>query len=131
MNEGSKWKTISQKERDIAARTVLAALGMVAITTQREHDYFLRSRCELRAIESPPFEFVVQGRETRDEDQFHLDFSQAVKLLHEALDKAEKTGLKWQTDDDMPNLKPKSNLAELIRFSHERGGAEDDDAGAS
>ncbi len=131
LNEESERKAISQKERDIAARTVLAALGLVAITTQREHDYFLRSRCELRAIESPPFEFVVQGRETRDEDKFQLDFSQAVKLLHEALDKAEEKGLKWKTGEDMPNLKPKSNLAELIRLSHERGGAEDDDAEAS
>ncbi len=131
LNEGSEWKAISQKERDIAARTVLAALGLVAITSQRNHDYFLRSRCELRAVESPPFEFVVQGRETWDEDKFRLDFSQAVKLLHEALDKAEETGLKWETDANMPNLKPKSNLAELIRLSHERGGAEDDDAEVS
>ena len=108
-------------EDDTAARTVLTALGLVAITAQRERDYFLRSRCELRAVDSPPFEFVPQGREVSDSDRFTLSFEQAVKLLKEAIDKA--SNLKWKAD--MPKLRPKDNLAELIRLSHERGGAED------
>ncbi len=120
-------KKICPQECDIVARTVLAALGLVAITAQKKRDYFLRSRCELRAVESPLFEFVVQGRGTQDKDKFSLDFAQAVELLHSALEEAGQKGLKWKTDGDMPNLKPQSNLAELIRLSHEQGGAEDDD----
>ena len=112
-------------EGDTAARTVLAALGLVAISAQRERDYFLRSRCELRAVNAPPFEFVPQGRDIKDSDRFTLSFEQAVTLLKEALDNT--TNLSWKTSNDMPQLKPKTNLAELIRLSHERGGAEDEE----
>jgi CRISPR-associated protein Csb1 len=111
-------------ERDVAARTVLAALGLVAITAQRERDYFLRSRCELRAVDSPKFEFVVQGREINEADRFTLTFTEAKSLLEQALQAP--TAPKWKTDSDMPPLKPKSNLAELIRLSFERGGAEEE-----
>lgn len=112
-------------ENDTAARTVLAALGLVAITAQRERDYFLRSRCELRAVDSPPFEFVPQGRDLADSDRFALSFDQAVQLLKTAI--ASAPNLPWMTAGDMPNLKPKANLAELIRLSHERGGAQDEE----
>lgn len=116
-------------EGDTAARTVLAALGLVAITAQRERDYFLRSRCELRAVDSPPFEFAPQGREVKDEDRFTLSFEEAVQLLKDAIKSA--SNLQWKTASDMPNLKPKANLAELIRLSHERGGAEDEEQAES
>jgi CRISPR-associated protein Csb1 len=115
-------------ERDTAARTVLAALGLVAITGQRERDYFLRSRCELRAVDSPKFEFVVQGRETKDEDRFTLTFDEAMKLLQQALEAPNAP--KWKAGMDMPSLKPKANLAELIRLSFEHGGAEEEVEGS-
>jgi CRISPR-associated protein Csb1 len=111
-------------DRDIAARTVLAALGLVAITAQRERDYFLRSRCELRAVDSPPFEFVVQGRPTGKEDQSTLTFGEAKALLQQAVDVAGAP--KWKPDSEMPELKPKANLAELIRLSFVHGGADED-----
>ena len=111
-------------ERDVAARTVLAALGLVAITAQRERDYFLRSRCELRAVDSPQFEFVVQGRKTAEQDRFTLTFSEAKTLLQQAL--ADPKAPSWKADAAMPALKPKANLAELIRLSFEHGGAEEE-----
>jgi CRISPR-associated protein Csb1 len=111
-------------ERHIAARTVLAALGLVAITAQRERDYFLRSRCELRAVESPQFEFVVQGRKTEPKDRFALTFGQAIALLEQALQAPGAP--RWKADSDMPALKPKANLAELIRLSFMRGGADEE-----
>jgi CRISPR-associated protein Csb1 len=111
-------------ERDTAARTALAALGLVAITAQRERDYFLRSRCELRAVESPQFEFVVQGRKTEEKDRFTLTFDEAKALLKQALEASNAP--KWKADSDMPQLKPKANLAELIRLSFEHGGAEEE-----
>lgn len=114
-------------ERDTSARTVLAALGLVAITAQRERDYFLRSRCELRAVDSPKFEFVVQGREAEEKDRFALKFDEAKKLLQDALQAPNAP--KWKADSDMPQLKPKANLAELIRLSFERGGAEEEGEG--
>lgn len=113
-------------ERDTAARTVLAALGLVAITAQRERDYFLRSRCELRAVDSPRFEFVVQGRKTEEKDRFTLTFDEAKALWQQALEAS--AAPKWKTD--MPALKPKANLAELIRLSFERGGADEEVEGS-
>ena len=110
--------------RDTAARTVLAALGLVAITAQRERDYFLRSRCELRAVDSPKYEFVVQGRKTMEEKQFTLTFDEAKTLLKQALEAPNAPN--WKADSDMPQLKPKANLAELIRLSFEHGGAEEE-----
>ncbi|HYG36379.1 MAG TPA: type I-U CRISPR-associated protein Cas7 [Clostridia bacterium] len=122
-------------QRDLAARTVLAALGLVAITAQRERDYFLRSRCELRAVDTPPFEFVVQGRPLCEHDQFSLTFEEAVKLLEQAIAEAKDLmdkdgnpiGVAWKSASDLPSLSPKANLAELIRLSHEQGGAEDEE----
>jgi len=111
-------------DRHTAARTVLAALGLVAITAQRERDYFLRSRCELKAVDLPPFEFVVQGRKTAKEDQFTLTFGEAKALLQQAIDAPGAP--KWKADSDMPQLKPKANLAELIRLSFKHGGAEEE-----
>ena len=111
-------------ERDNAARTVLAALGLVAITAQRERDYFLRSRCELRVVDSPKFEFVVQGRKTEDKERFTLTFAEAKALLQQASEAPNAP--RWKTDLDMPPLRPKANLAELIRLSFERGGAEEE-----
>jgi CRISPR-associated protein Csb1 len=111
-------------ERDVAARTVLAALGLVAVTAQRERDYFLRSRCELRAVNSPKYEFVVQGRQTEEKDRFTLTFDEAKTLLQQALEVPNAP--QWQRDSAMPELKPKANLAELIRLSFERGGAEEE-----
>ncbi len=114
-------------DRHIAARTVLAALGLVAITAQRERDYFLRSRCELRAVESPKFEFVVQGRKTEERDQFTLTFGEAKALLQQAIDAPGAP--KWKADSEIPSLKPKTNLAELIRLSFVRGGADEEAEG--
>lgn len=115
-------------ERDTAARTVLAALGLVAIAAQRERDYFLRSRCELRAMDSPQYEFVVQGRKTEEKDRFTLTFDQAKTLLKQALEAPNAP--KWKADADMPALKPKANLAALIRLSFERGGANEEVEGS-
>ena len=106
---------------------MLAALGLVAITAQRERDYFLRSRCELRAVDAPPFEFVVQGRPTSDADRFTLTFGESKALLKDALDASDAP--KWKADADMPALKPKANLAELIRLSFVRGGAAEEAEG--
>jgi CRISPR-associated protein Csb1 len=111
-------------ERDLAARTVLAALGLVAITAQRERDYFLRSRCELRAVDSPQYEFVIQGRKTDEKDRFILTFDEAKTLLYQAL--KSPNAPQWKSDSDMPKLKPKAKLAELIRLSFEHGGAEEE-----
>ena len=129
VNENSKEAegkaaALKAAQRDTAARTVLAALGLFAITAQRERDYFLRSRCELRAVDLPKFEFVVQGREIKDEDRFTLTFDEAKELLRQALDASDAP--KWKADSDMPPLKPKANLAELIRLSFVRGGADEE-----
>lgn len=111
-------------DRDTAARTVLAALGLVAVTAQRERDYFLRSRCELRSIDSPKFELVVQGRQTVETDRFSLTFKEAKALLKQAIEATDAP--KWKAESDMPTLKPKANLADLIRLSFVHGGADEE-----
>jgi hypothetical protein len=51
-----------------------------------------------------------------------------MKLLQQALEAPNAP--KWKAGMDMPSLKPKANLAELIRLSFEHGGAEEEVEGS-
>ena len=75
-------------------------------------------------MDSPQYEFVVQSRKTEEKDRFTLKFDEAKALLRQALEVS--VAPQWKTDSDMPQLKPKANLAELIRLSFEHGGAEEE-----
>lgn len=111
-------------ERNAAARTVLAALALLALAEQRRLGYFLRSRCDL-VPEVGQLE-VELVRSAGDTEPFTLDAEQAADLFQQAVSQAEATGLTWRTD--LPALKPKENFIELIRKSRETTAAEPDPA---
>ncbi|MGZ5054199.1 MAG: type I-G CRISPR-associated RAMP protein Csb1/Cas7g [Methylobacter sp.] len=104
----------SLSEVDQAARTVLAALGLVASVLVREEGADLRSRCQL----FPQQEFVwelldIPGHPPKT---FILDGAQAVKLFNDAVMSAKAIGLPWE---DEILLSPSEDLLALVQKSQE------------
>ena len=99
---------------DRAAQAVLAALGLVAITVNRERGYWLRSRCALVAEGAQDLEIVhADGHAT----PLTLDSKQAVELYKQAIADARKVGLPWHAKPIA--LTPQPKLADLVRKSRE------------
>ncbi len=97
---------------DGAARTVLAALAIVAITANREHGYWLRSRCGLVADGPQDLEIVAaDGQSTA----LPLDNERAIKLYQAAISEAQAVGLPWDAAPVL--LTPQPKLIDLIRKS--------------
>ena len=84
------------KERDCAARAVLAAMGLFALARQNESGYDLRSRCWLRALSAPRFQFV---RNAAGDERFGLDTQSAGETLAQAIEAAQKLGLPWNAGE--------------------------------
>lgn len=114
-------------ERDRAARAVLAAFGLVAMTAVRR-DYFLRSRCDLHAPKLSPFEIVTPGKTAEESDTFDLDFEGAVRLLNEAVAAAANLtpSLQWNIGDTLPRITPSQKLVDLIVIGRGQAGEETD-----
>jgi len=101
-------------ERDSAARRVLAALGMLALTLGREQGYWLRSRCGLVAEGLADFELVhADGRI----EAFQMDSKSARAEFDAAVACAKKAGLAWNEVPIMFTPQPK--LIELIKKSRD------------
>jgi len=101
-------------ERDSAARRVLAALGMLALTLGREQGYWLRSRCGLVAEGLADFELVhADGRV----EAFQMDSKSARAEFDAAVADAKKVGLAWNEEPTM--LTPQPKLIELIKKSRD------------
>jgi CRISPR-associated protein Csb1 len=118
-------------ERDAAGRTMLAALGLLALTEQDVRGYALRSRCDLVCDGAAPLE-IVHADGTSESVQ--LDRDGAWKLYAEAFDEAKGKGL---SPSETPlRLTPQPKLVEIVRKSQELAlmgtgeGAEDDGASA-
>ncbi len=106
--------TGANEAADRAAQAVLAALGLVAITVNRERGYWLRSRCALVAEGTQDLEIVhADGHAT----PLTLDSKQAVELYKQAIADARKLGLPWHADPIA--LTPQPKLADLVRKSRE------------
>ncbi len=103
----------NDEERDLVARTALAALGLAAICLLDQDGYDLRSRC-LLVPESSPFEFVRPG----ETEPFTLTAEQAIALVREAADRAEQHGLKWRREPVI--LTPSPELEKLIVESRKK-----------
>ena len=101
--------------RDSAARTVLAALALTAVTLAAESGFDLRSRCLLWPKDVMKWEFLEKPGMLPTE--FTLDAENAIKLLSEAIAKAEKQGLIWQKEP--VKLTPSSHLVALLKRSQE------------
>jgi CRISPR-associated protein Csb1 len=117
------------KERILAedaARTALAALALAAVVYQRENDFDLRSRSLL--IAENPLCFELLGRDGQEPQCFDLDRQGAAKLLADAVARAEKLGLGWNSQALV--LTPAPKLVKLITVSRElaKAGLDEDNA---
>ena len=108
---------------DLAARTVLAALGLTAGSLARV-DTDLRSRCQLFAEREPVWELLDRPGESARE--FELGPEDALKLLAEAIAEAKEVGLPWEGE---VVLTPSPDLVALVRRSQELASATGADAG--
>lgn len=99
---------------DEAARTVLAGLALVAITTGRERGYWLRSRCGLVADGMQKLEIVNADGSSSELD---IDSAAAISAYTSAIEVATKAGLPWNPKP-VP-LSPQQKLIDLIKKSRE------------
>jgi len=116
------------EERDTAARTLLAALGLLALVEQDARGYALRSRCDLVCESNAPLELVHADGSV---DPVSIDRSTVRKLYREALEAARSAGFRLTTEP--LRLVPQPKLVEIVRKSQELAllgaGGEDNEAG--
>ena len=112
-------------EADLAARTVLAALGLCAATLAFEAGMGLRSRCLLWP--DAAMEWELLDRPSTPPIKFALTAAEAEKLLEEAIGAARKSNLPWE--DKPIVLKPSAELLKLVRLSQREAVKEGPDAG--
>ena len=97
-------------ERDVAGRTLVAALGLLAIAEQDARGYALRSRCDLVCEDARPLELVHwDGTATAVE----FDRASAQVLYREAYRQAEGAGFRFRS----LSLTPQDKLVEIVRRS--------------
>lgn len=99
-------------ERDMAGRSLLAALGLVALAEQDARGYALRSRCDLVCDGSAALELVRADGATGD---FDLDREAARTLYREAYARAENVGFNFRS----LTLEPQDKLVRIVRSSRE------------
>lgn len=98
---------------DVAARTVLAALGLCAATLAFESGMGLRSRCLLWPEGQMEWELLDQPGETPK--SFALTGEGAISLLTKAIEAAKTAKLPWQ--ETPITLQPSPELLKLVRLS--------------
>ncbi len=98
------------QERNTAARTVLLALGVTAVTLLRERSCDLRSRCLLVAEDEPRFELVPNVGKPQP---FVLKADDAIALFYKAVERAKEVGLPWREEPFI--LRPSDRLVELVK----------------
>jgi len=111
-------------ERDIAGRTLVAALGLFAVAEQDARGYALRSRCDLVCEGAAPLELVSWDGTT---SEVGFDCDSARKLYQEAFQQAQDVGFNFRS----LTLKPQDKLIEIVRRSRElalEGEGGDDEA---
>jgi CRISPR-associated protein Csb1 len=110
----------SSPDADTAARTYLAALGLLGATLAVEDGYDLRSRCLLRA--AAPVRWQLLGRPGEPDRSFDLLRDEAVELYKQALAAVRKAKLPVETDEVV--LTPSDDLVTLVKKSMELAAAE-------
>jgi len=105
---------------DIAARTVLAALGLCAAALADDAGLDLRSRCLLYAEQDRTWTLL----DRKASGEFIVPADHAVKLFHDAVDVAKKAGLPWLEEPLV--LRPSDELVKLVvksqKLAVQRGG---------
>lgn len=114
-------------EVDVAARTVLAALGLCAATLAFESGMGLRSRCLLWPEGAMEWELLDQpGAPAKP---YSLTSQTAINLLTHAIEAAKNKNLPW-TKNPLPPLEPSPDLLKLVRLSQIEATKETADTGA-
>jgi CRISPR-associated protein Csb1 len=110
----------SSPESYNAARTYLAALGLLGATLSIEAGYDLRSRCILRAKDAVTWNLL--GKPGGTDTPFTLDKAAALKLYSDALAAANEAKLPIQLEEVL--LTPSADLVTLVKKSMEIAAAE-------
>jgi CRISPR-associated protein Csb1 len=105
---------------DTAARTYLAALGLLGATLAVEAGYDLRSRCVLRA--SDPIRWRLLDRPGEADRTFELMRTDAIKLYNEAIGAVRDAKLPVESKEI--SLTPSDDLVTLVKKSMELSAAE-------
>lgn len=99
-------------EKDVAGRSLLTALGLVALTEQDTRGYALRSRCDLVCDGRAPLEIVRSDGST---EAIAIDRAEARALYNAAYNAAQGAGF---TLSHKPlELTPQDKLVEIVRES--------------
>ena len=102
-------------DRDLKARTLLAALGLFAAVSTAEKGYDLRSRCLLFPEHRQKWEILANpGGEN---PEFELTSEQALEVLKAAIGDAKKAGLPWHEGEIVLQASPE--LGQLVLLSQE------------
>jgi CRISPR-associated protein Csb1 len=114
--------------KDAAGRTLLAALGLLALAEQDARGYALRSRCDLVCEGSAPLELVRADGSTVPAGGIRLDPGVTRALYASALQAARDAGFVLSAEP--LRLNPQDKLVEIVRQSQElalsgAGGEED------
>ena len=100
-------------ERNVAARTVLTTLALIAMVSHCGMSCDLRSRCLLMPTESSQaIELVTSGADCQS---FALTVALGVELFTQAVQMARAAGFTWQ--EDALVLRPMNKLVGLIQES--------------
>lgn len=112
------------------ARTVLAALGLLAVLASERRGHDLRSRCLLAPREGSALKLESVGFDGTTTDLI-VDFMGAVALYNEAARQLPQ-GLDFGEADGKPlaTLQPSPKLADLVRKSRAKAVVETDASGA-
>lgn len=105
----------SDAEVNLAAQSVLAAVGLCGAVLAAERGLDLRSRCLLWPDETPAWELLASAGQPAE--TFSLGADEAIGLLNDAIEHAESKGLPWRREPLC--LKPAKKLVDLVRESQE------------
>jgi CRISPR-associated protein Csb1 len=95
-------------KRDVAGRTVLAALGLMAAALADEAGLDLRSRCLLWPEDDLTWELL----DLKNRGEFTLPAEQAVEIFNDAVNAAKEAGLPWREEPLV--LTPSDQLVKLV-----------------
>ena len=101
-------------QKDSAARSVLAALGLVAHFAQIKQGYALRSRCDLVCEGIAPLELVHFDGSVENVD---VSYESALALYIEAVSAARDAGFAYKAEPTQ--LSPQDKLVSLVKQSRE------------
>lgn len=117
-------------EKDRAGRTLLAALGLLAMAEQDARGYALRSRCDLVCDGRAPLELVHPDGRT---EEIPFDRAAARALYDAALEAARRAGFAFSAEPI--RLTPQEKLVAIVRESQRLAlqgeGGEETESGAN